>query len=179
MAMIIEIGDLAKYDTVNNRTDPETKGFVAGLYKDGSPAYVGYGSNGLCSKDKMPGRITTDLAKPGIYTPCDGDQFDSANVYYMLNHTNLVWKTTDSDAMRTLPGALTLVSSSGQPFMYGRNKINTYTQLGKVHNGNDLFGYWYTQDGKEYNTKSGYDVLTCDPPFCGSFHDFIQRTFKP
>ena len=56
------IGVFAKYDTINGITDPETKGFSAGIYKDGTAAYVGYGSNinAVCNQKTCPGRITTN-----------------------------------------------------------------------------------------------------------------------
>lgn len=56
------IGAFAKYDVINGINDPQTKGFAAGLYKDGSVAYVGYGNNANsnCNQNPCPGRVTTN-----------------------------------------------------------------------------------------------------------------------
>jgi len=169
-------GDVVKYDVVNNRTDPETKGFFGGIYTDGSKGYVGYGNFPRCSGSMMPGRITTDFSKPGIYSACSGQvDYDSVNVYYMLNHTNLSWQPTINVPHSGRAGNLRVFDAAGNSWYYARIYLGTYTQLAKVYNGYNDNTCWYGQDGKELSTKNGFDVLTCDPPTCGSFAKFDAK----
>lgn len=168
-------GDVVKYDVVNSRLDPETNGFSGGLYKDGSSAYVGVGNSPACTSSVLPGRITTDVTKPGIYMACGTDVFDKDNVYYMLNHTALSWVPTVNVAHYGLPGALRVFDAAGHSYYYARKPIGTYTQVSKVWNSYGKNELWYTENGKELSTTAGFDVLTCNPPTCGAFAKYDAK----
>lgn len=166
---------MVKYDVVNNQHDPELLGSSAGLYEDDSIAYVGYGNNLACNSNIMPGRVTINPLNPGIYMPCGVDIFDSANVYYMLDHNDLQWQSTDNEAIKSIVGVLRVFDSMGQSYLYSRNIINSYTQLGKISNGFDVNTCYFTEGGIEVNTITNFDVLLCNPPTCGSFVKFDAK----
>lgn len=162
----IYLGAFAKFDARgNNFAEPETNGVVGGSFLGGQPSYVGYGNNWgqLCKTNPCPGRISTDPVKKGTYLTCAGEVLDIDYAYYLLKHDDLRWIETDHIAMRSLPGAISVTSTNGYPFLFGRIKVGNKYTLGKVHNGNGAFKFNFNaDDGTEADALYGFEVLVCN-----------------
>lgn len=96
--------------------------------------------------------------------PCTGNQiYDNSTAYYLQNHDDLRWVRTDWINMRTMSNTVQIIAYNGAPLLYGRIKIGSHYQVGKVNNGVGLFGsYSIVDDGSEQLNRYGFDVLVCD-----------------
>lgn len=158
--LIIFLGTYVYYDTQNTPLAPLQNGFIGGIYKDGSIAFVGRGNNAVRNQNPCPARISTNGSSgAGAYMPA-GDVFDARSSYYILAHQDLHWVTTDKDNMKNVPGALHF-TGSGFAFSHGRVVINNHAYIGKIHD-DSSFNY-IGDSGTEVTMESGFEILVCDP----------------
>lgn len=104
---------------------------------------------------------------------CTAEYFDKNQTYYLLAHPGLQWQMTDVGDMLNIVGRIQIPLSSATPFLLGRIRIGNYTQLGKVRFWPTLV-FNFIQDGIESSFYSGFEILTCTPPPCGSYDSRIS-----
>ena len=84
-----------------------------------------------------PAYLTDNPAKPGGYLSCFEVFYKTTQLFYLLNHSDLLWVNTNSTHMMTLPSPVKV--DGGTPFYFGRIVENGFTYIGKLHAGNGNF----------------------------------------
>ena len=155
------------YDVQYGISDPDLYGVAGGVsYKDfKTPQFVGYGNftTPRC-QIQNPGAgyiLTKPASEAGAYFPCVQDYHSLVNVHYLLRHSNLKWIPTDSSAMMSVPGVITI--GSDVPFFFGRVLLDGNYHIGKVHAGAGAFGIWLNAANGALDFTSNYEILTCQP----------------
>jgi hypothetical protein len=94
-----------------------------------------------------------------------GVRYDKITAYYLLDHPDLAWVSTNSSEMLKVPNAIILNGTSGLlwPFMFGRTFFNGQWTLGKVHVGNNAFLLNFWGNNTEQRYFDNFQVLTCTP----------------
>jgi hypothetical protein len=100
---------------------------------DGSTdAFVGYGDNSGCnSQNPCPGLLINNPIKPGGFYGCGSVTYRKAGNFYLLNHPDLKWLSTNSTHISTLTTTIS-VNSGQRLFNYGRFMENGVPYLGKA-----------------------------------------------
>jgi hypothetical protein len=149
---------------------PETAGFAAGTFLDGSVAYVGTGVTSTCyNEDLMPARLATvktiTNTGPGAYFECNGPIFANAAASYLKANANLKWVPAAMSNQTSVVGAIKV---TGSYYSYWIGRINltsstgiVYQQIAKIHVYNGMF--WYVrEDGTQASANSSYEMLACN-----------------
>ena len=107
-----------------------------------------------------PCRVTTNAASPGCYVSCGNSvNFDGTSIYFLENHSNLTWTSTNSVEMLKLTNAIKVPGPNN--FMVGRMDMNGQMWLGTIVAANGINELQVsTPQGVLHFTK-GFDVLTC------------------
>jgi hypothetical protein len=95
----------------------------------------------------------------------NGLRYDKITAYYLLDHPDLAWVSTNSSEMLKVPNAIILNGTSGLlwPFMFGRTFFNGQWTLGKAHVGNNAFLLNFWGNNIEQRYFDNFQVLTCTP----------------
>lgn len=117
-----------------------------------------------------PGVISTNSKAPGAYMACNTELYDNKTAYYLANHGDLLWVPSNIITMFSASNPIRI--NGGQwPFMFGRALIDGRYALGKVHAGNDVFGFYTFTSKGEVKLTSDFEVLTCK----GSCRKFFNQ----
>lgn len=148
-------------------------GFSAGMYIDGTQAYVGYGSTfGQCfGEDGMPGRISVANFNrgAGTYMTCDGELFDGETPEYLENSVRLQWVATTTNAATSVPHTISMNSGGSMHYFIGRTMVSlqngtSFVVVSKVHYDGAFRGMYYFNPVTQTETvANNFDVLTCAP----------------
>jgi hypothetical protein len=166
-------GEFIKFDQTANQDSREARpdifGFAGGVEYDNSPQYVGYGNNQDCpdkpKANPCSGYILLNTQYPGGRMTCYGTgmTYDSQTSYFILNHQNLKWVTTNYIDMLN-EDALT-VKNMYWKWAFGRIYYKKEYRIGKIqlnYDSNQQRGFYMTDEN--YRTKffsSGFQILTC------------------
>lgn len=153
-------GSYRVYDPTVDITEITTYGVIGGTFTDGDPWYVGYGDNSGCiSQNVVPVLLSANPKTPGGYSTCGGAAYKVTGTYYVIDHPNLVWVSTNNTDMMTLTNALKITGVK-YSFFFGRVVDGNVTYPGKVHNGNGYVGLLRFIKFKGMDTSS-----TCTTPY--------------
>jgi hypothetical protein len=94
-----------------------------------------------------------------------GLRLDQSQVYYLEDHSDLLWVKANSSSMLNVPNAIILNGTSGLkwPFMFGRTIYKGQYTLGKAHVGNTFYLLNFWGDNGEERYLDNFEVLTCSP----------------
>jgi hypothetical protein len=192
---LIISGMFSLYDPVKNPNEPVGKAFSAGIYHDGTQAYVGTGNVDNCGTQTVtPGRISTssNLQGAGVNVLCHNEQLMTTSVTFLKNHTSLRWMPADQNNASMIPNAIKIKDdSSSDGFFIGRIKLKSlaleteteYTQVAKVHIDNGKSNLWYADKlGIAREATSEFEVLTCSPLltlFASYISDQVVNNIQP
>ena len=118
----------------------------------------------------VPARLNNVPGKAGGYLACYGAYHGTTDIYYLLNHPNLMWVTTNFTNVMAVASSLKLHGSSLQ--FYGRTIVNGSTYVGQVH-WNDKQFYYSTVTGED-KAVGNFEVVTCGKEITNFMKSFIE-----
>lgn len=130
------LGSYRVFDPSGDLTELSTYGTLGGTFSDGLPWYAGYGDNNGCiGQNICPVLLTNNPANPGGFITCGGGHYKVGNLFYVIDHPNLVWvETNNTDMTSNLPNALKITGNK-YVFLFGRVVEGNVSYPAKVHNG--------------------------------------------
>lgn len=143
------------------------KGFPAGIYYDGTIAFIG--RNNITTFGSYPVRLD-GATNRGYFTKLGTnesvEEYSLSNLQFLEISPNLVWKTVTASTMASVANVIKWPGGSNERAI-GRIRLQNSTVIGKVISKSSQDGFYYnnplTNKLIYHPLTENFELLTCAP----------------